>query len=144
MVWWETAVCSILSYYCYGQITDTVGKKHYLIFCWFCMFAWQRNDQSIILMVGPVWSLPMNIWMIQRRTGWKCCGQMSYRAIVPKSSYLESAQLAVFGGGGMLSMTPRTPFPPSNTEVETLCFGGVSLKRGQDNCTTSKGWWMAM
>ncbi len=32
--------------------------------------------------------------MIQRRTGWKCCGQ---------------TQLAVFGGGGMLPMTPRTP-----------------------------------
>ncbi len=29
------------------------GEKKYLIPCWFCMFAhWQRNDQSIILMVG--------------------------------------------------------------------------------------------
>ncbi len=25
----------------------------------------------------------------------------------------------------MLSMTPRTSSPPSNMEVETLCFGGV-------------------
>ncbi len=24
-------------------------------------------------------------------------------------------------------------------EVETLCFGGVFLLRGQDNCTASKG-----
>ncbi len=34
---------------------------------------------------------------------------------------------------------PRTPSPPSNMEVETLCFGGVFLLRGQDNCTASKG-----
>ncbi len=83
-------------------------------------------------MYRPVWSLPM----IQRRTGWKCCGQMR-----PKSSSLASNQLAMFGGGGMLPMTPRTPSPPSNMEVETLCFGGVFLLRGQDNCTASKGRW---
>ncbi len=65
-------------------------------------------------MYRPVWSLPM----IQRRTGWKCCGQMR-----PKSSSLASTQLAVFGGGGMLPLTPRTPSPLSNMEVETLCFG---------------------
>ncbi len=28
-----------------------------------------------------------------------------------------------------------------NMEVETLCFGGVFLLRGQDNCTASKGRW---
>ncbi len=60
----------------------------------------------------------------------------------PKSSSLASTQLAVFGGGGILPMTSRTPSPPSNMEVETLCFGGVFLPRGQDNCTTSKGRWM--
>ncbi len=86
--------------------------------------------------VQAVWSLPMNIWMIQRRTGWKYCGQMRL-----KSSSLASTQLAVFGGGGMLPMTPRTPSPPSNMEVETLSFGGVFLLRGQDNCTASKGRW---
>ena len=32
-------------------------------------------------------------------------------------------------------MTPRTPSPLSNMEVETLCFGGVFLLRGQDNFT---------
>ncbi len=53
----------------------------------------------------------------------------------------SSTQLAVFGGGGMLPMTTRTPSPPSNMEVETLCFGGVFLLRGQDNCTASKGQW---
>ncbi len=42
----------------------------------------------------------------------------------------------------MLPMTPRTPSTPSNMEVETLCFGGVFLQRGQDNCTASKGRWM--
>ncbi len=59
----------------------------------------------------------------------------------PKSSSLASTQLVVFGGGGMLPMTPRTPSPPSNMEVETLCFGDVFLLRGQDNCTASKGRW---
>ncbi len=39
----------------------------------------------------------------------------------------------------MLPMTPITLSPPSNMEVETLCFGGVFLLRGQDNCTASKG-----
>ncbi len=59
----------------------------------------------------------------------------------PKSSSLASTQLAMFGGRGMLSMTPRTPSPPSNMEVET-CFERVFLLRGQDNCTASKGRWM--
>uniref|UniRef100_A0AAY5JWM6 Transposase Tc1-like domain-containing protein n=1 Tax=Esox lucius TaxID=8010 RepID=A0AAY5JWM6_ESOLU len=53
----------------------------------------------------------------------KCCGQMR-----PKSSSLASTQLAMFGGAGMLPMTPRTPSPLSNMEVETLCFGGFSAK----------------
>ncbi len=44
-------------------------------------------------------------------------------------------------GGGMLPMTPRTPSPPPNMEVETLCFGGFFLLRGEDNCTPSKGRW---
>ncbi len=79
-----------------------------------------------------VWSLPV----IESRTGWKCRGQMR-----PKSSSLTSTQLAVFGGRGMLPMTPGTPSPPSNMEVETLCFGGVFLLRGQDNCTASQGRW---
>ncbi len=48
---------------------------------------------------------------------------------------------AVFGGGGMLPKTPRTPSPPSNMEEETLCFVGVFLLRGQDNCTALKGQW---
>ncbi len=50
-------------------------------------------------------------------------------------------QLAMFGGEGMLPMTPRTPSPPSNMEVETSCFEGVFLLRRQDNCTASKGRW---
>ncbi len=41
----------------------------------------------------------------------------------------------------MLPITPRTPSPPSKMEVETLCFGGVFLLRGQDTCTASKGRW---
>ncbi len=54
-------------------------------------------------MYRPVWSLPM----IQRRTWWKCCGQMR-----PKSSSLASTQLAVFGGGGML---PQEHHPHRHT-----------------------------
>ncbi len=72
----------------------------------------------------------------ERNSVRKCCGQMR-----PKSSSLASTQPVVFGGGGMLPMTPSTPSPPSNMEVETLCFGGVFLLRGEDNCTPSKGWW---
>ncbi len=41
----------------------------------------------------------------------------------------------------MLPMTPNNTIPMSNMEVETLCFGGVFLLRGQDNCTASKGRW---
>ncbi len=73
-------------------------------------------------MYRPVWRLSM----IQRRTWWKCC-QMR-----PKSSSLISTQLAVFGGGGMLPnvpMTPKTPSPPSNMEVEMLCLGTWQLHR---------------
>ena len=36
---------------------------------------------------------------------------------------------------------PKKPSPPSNMEVETLCFGGVFLLKGQDNFTASKGRW---
>ncbi len=41
----------------------------------------------------------------------------------------------------MLPITPRTPSRSSNMELETLCFGGVSLLRGHDNCNASKGRW---
>ncbi len=65
----------------------------------------------------------------------KCCGQ-----IRPKLSSLALTQLAVFGGGVMLPVTPKTASPPSNMEVETLCFGGcLFLQRGQDNYAASKG-----
>ena len=36
-------------------------------------------------------------------------------------------------------MSPRTPSPPSCMEVEALCFGGVSLLRGQINLTAIEG-----
>src|SRR4029434_6142219 len=65
------------------------------------------------------------------------CGKMR-----PKSSSLASTRLATFGGGRMLNMTPRTPSPPSSMEVETSCFGAVSLPRVQDDSTTSRGLWM--
>src|SRR4029434_5094324 len=49
-----------------------------------------------------------------------------------KSTYVTSPRLAAFGGGRMLNMTPS---PPSSMEVETLCFGAVSLPRVQDDST---------
>ncbi len=36
---------------------------------------------------------------------------------------------------------PKTPSPPSNMEVEKLCFEGVFLLRGQDNSHRIKGTW---
>ncbi len=81
-------------------------------------------------MYRPYWSLPM----IQRRTGWKCCGQMR-----PKSSSLASAQLAVFGRGGMLPMTSETPSPPSNMEVETLFSGFFFSGKGTGQLHSIKG-----
>ncbi len=36
---------------------------------------------------------------------------------------------------------PKTPSPPSNMEVETLCFEGVFLLRRQDNSHRIKGTW---
>ncbi len=36
---------------------------------------------------------------------------------------------------------PKNTLPTVKHEVETLCFGGVFLLRGQDNCTASKGRW---
>ena len=38
----------------------------------------------------------------------------------------------------MLSKNPRTPSPLWSKEVETLCFGGVSQLRGQDDFTVSR------
>ena len=37
---------------------------------------------------------------------------------------------------------PRTPSPLWSMEVETLCFGGVSQLRGQDDFPVSWGGWM--
>ncbi len=72
-------------------------------------------------MFRPVWSLPM----IQRRTGWKCCGQMR-----PNSSSLASTQLAMFGGGGMLPMTPKNTIP-------TVKHGGRNIMLWE--CFSAKG-----
>ncbi len=65
-----------------------------------------------------------------------CCGQMR-----PKLSSLASTQLVVFGGREMLTITPRTSFLQSSTEVETSCFGAVSLLRVQDDFTALRGQW---
>ncbi len=57
----------------------------------FCLIEYVTNKKPLTLkscsackvpcsrkrMYRTVWSLPMNIWMIQMRTEWKCCSQMS-------------------------------------------------------------------
>ncbi len=70
-----------------------------------------RHEGSNKHIYRPICSLPM----IQRITGWKCCGQMR-----SKSSSFGSL---VFGGGGMLPMTPRTPSPPSNMRWKHYALG---------------------
>ena len=74
----------------------------------------------------------------QRKIGINCCGQMR-----PKLSSLSSTRLAVFGGRKMLTMTLRTPQSlQSSTEVETLCFGAVSLLKVQIDFAALRGQWM--
>lgn len=57
----------------------------------------------------------LNISMSQRRTGWKCCGQMR-----PKLSYLASAQLAVFEGGWIAAYDSKNTVPTVKHEVENI------------------------
>ncbi len=114
-------------------VKKSIGNTHYAVKDW-NPAAPARSPCSRKHMYRPVWSLPKNIWIIQRRTGWNCCGPM-----IPNSSYLASTH-CVWRKRNAAS-DPRTPSPPSNMEVETLCFGGVFLLRGQDNCTASKGRW---
>ncbi len=46
-------VTVILNYRCKYNDGYVEWENNYLIPCWFCTFAhWQRNDQSIISMVG--------------------------------------------------------------------------------------------
>ncbi len=54
LVWFcDTALVASLKLRLGNMLKLQWGKKKYLIPCWFCTFAhWQRNDQSIILMVG--------------------------------------------------------------------------------------------
>ncbi len=117
------------------------GKK-YLIRCWFCTFAhWQRNDLSIILMVGLFEQWENNrITTKKSRKTQKNTFQKSYKLICILMSQISIWSPinhqdfwlpGVFYTGedlrlGALSMTPRPPW--SNMEVETLCFGGVFLK----------------
>ncbi len=113
-------------------VTKQTLVTHYTVKDW-NPAAPARSPCSRKHMYRPVWSFPM----IQRRTGWKCCGQMR-----PKSSSLASTRLVVFGGREMLTITPRTPSLQSSTEVETSCFGAVSLLRVQDDFTALSSQWM--
>ncbi len=70
-------------------------------------------------MYRHVWSLPMNIWMIQRRTVWKCC-------------WSDETEIELFGINSTrrvwrrrnAAYYPRTPSPPSNMEVENIMLWG--------------------
>ena len=132
--WWERSGIS------------PVLHRRSLLMTWRQLGPQTRREPSIthytvkvplLHMYRPIWSLPKNTWMIRRRLGRRCCGQMR-----PKYSYLASTRLAMFRGREMLSTTPRTPSPLWSMEVETLCFGGVSHLRGQDDFTVSRGGWM--
>ena len=92
-----------------------------------------RSPCSRRHMYRPIWRLLMNTWMIERKLGRRWCGQMR-----PKLSSLASTGLTVFGEREMMTITPRTPSPPSSMEVERLGFGGFSLLRGQDDFTASR------
>ncbi len=81
-----------------------------------------------------------------RREGLKSCSKVPLLKKAHVQARLKSAnehlndseenwvKVLWSGGGGMLPMTLRTPSPPSNMEVETLCFGVFF-------CTASKGRW---
>ncbi len=83
--------------------------------------------------------------MIQRRTEWKCCGQMR-----PKSSSLASTHRVWRRRNA--AYDPKNTSPPSKMEVETLCFGGVfsamgtgqlhRIKRTMDRQGIGNGSWM--
>ncbi len=95
-----------------------------------------RSPCSSQHMSRPFWSLPKTIWMIQRSHQRRSCGQMR-----PKYNFLVQTPLAVFGGR-RISTIPRTPSQPWSMWVETSCFGGAFLQRGQDDCTLLRGGWM--
>ncbi len=56
--------------------------------------------------------------------------------------YPLGQRLAVFGGRRRMSTIPRKPSQPWSIGVETSCFGGAFLQRGQDDCTVLRGGWM--
>ncbi len=69
----------------------------------------------------PVWSLPKTIWMIQRRHGRRSCGYVWRK----KDEY-----------------NPKNTIPTVKHRGGNTMFGGAFLKRGWDNCTVLRGWWM--
>ena len=71
--------------------------------------------------------------MIQRNFERKCCPQMQLRL-----SFVASTRLAVFEEEKKLTWTLRTQSQLISMVVEAICFGAVSLLRGQDDCTGSR------
>ncbi len=89
----------------------------------------RRSPCSKKHMYRLVWSLPM----IQRRTGWKCCGQMR-----PKSSSLASTHRVWRRRNAVCG--PKNTIPTIKHGGGNIMLWGVLL-RGQDNCTALKGLW---
>ena len=62
-----------------------------------------------------------------------------------KVMWSDETKIELFGINStrrVWSTIPRTPSPLWSMEEETLCFGGVSQLRGQDDFTLSRGGWM--
>ncbi len=53
----------------------------------------------------------------------------------------NETKIELFGIKGNAAYDSKNTSPLSNIEMETLCFGGVFMLRGQDKCTASKGRW---
>ncbi len=114
-----------------GPYSPRTQLTHYTVNDW-NPAAPARSRCSRKHMYRPVWSLPM----IQRRTGWKCRGQ-----IRPKLSSLASTQLTSLEEEKCCLWSQEHHPHCQTADVETLCFGGSILLRRQNNCTASKVWW---
>ncbi len=83
---------------------------------------------------GPFLSLPMDIWMIQR----ELCASVVVRWDQNPAFWHQLNSPCLEEEECCLWSQEHHPHSP-NTEVETLCFGGVFLLRGQDPLHHIKG-----
>ncbi len=82
-------------------------------------------------MYRPVWSLPM----IQRRTGWKCCGQMR-----PNQAFWHQLNSPCLEEEEECCLWHWEHHPHRQTwRLKHYALGVFFMLRRQDNCTASKG-----